>query len=391
MDDETGRFNASFDVETAINLEAIEKQIARLWLPEAHGDDPITSLSTRANVLNLIIYAPDGETADHAQRACERLSRIHPCRVLLFCRVDERGAAHPSPEIYATCEADGEDPGAPCIERIRIPVTNTLYRRLSSLTQPLIIPELPAFLWWTVEPSVSDQPFIAMARASNFTIVDSLRFSSARGLAELTEIEAHLPARAAIADLNWQRLQPWRELTAQFFDIRAVQWALSCIREVEINVGRSHDDTLPAQALLLASWLSRGLDWRPVEARRTRVDRWYIGFRDAGGDAVRVVIRSRPCPESARGQLNALSISAADSDGESSSLSLSRSLGSELIRMHARSGEESTLHHAVYRPHLPDEALMTPILETTVRDHVFDESLALAVETMDLFGRTETP
>lgn len=389
MDSASGRYSSSIDFETALDLEAIEQEIAQLWHPDARGDDPITSLATRASVLNLIIVAPDEGAADRAQDASEYLSQIHPCRVILFNRVRNTSGSRISPDIYATCDADGQNPSTPCIERIRIPVSDRMYRQLASLVQPLIIPELPAFLWWQGTPTISDASFIALARASSLTIIDSLRFGSTQDLYELAELEAQLPLRAAIADLNWQRLQPWRELTAHFFDNRSVNWALGYIRDVEIDAGRIDEHALPTQALLFTSWLAHCLSWTPFEARRTRNDRWYIGFHDQHGEHVRIIIRTRPDSGHWAGHLLAMSMSARDGDGNTSTLTLSRGRESSLIRMHARSGLESTLHHAVHHPLLPDEALMMPVLETTTRDRVFDASVERAVETMDLFGNRE--
>ncbi|MEX2425709.1 MAG: glucose-6-phosphate dehydrogenase assembly protein OpcA, partial [Thermomicrobiaceae bacterium] len=379
----------SVDPDITLDLQTIEQEIAQLWHPDVRGDDPITSLATRASVLNLVIYAPDDEIVSRVQEVSERLSRIHPCRVILFNQVPERSAQRLAPEIYATCEAGGSEPSTPCIERIRIPVTRRMYRQLPSLVQPLIIPELPAYLWWPGALSTADAAFVALARSSNYTIVDSLRFEAAREFQELAELEAQLPSRAAIGDLNWQRLQPWRELTAQFFDIRSVNWALTCIRDVEIDVGRLDDRALPTQALLLTSWLAHCLGWTPFEARRTRNDRWYIGFHDQYREHVRIIIRSRPDAEPYAGHILAMNMSARNSQGDQSTLSLSRSRGSSLIRMHAKSGLDTALHHAKHHPLLPDEALLTPILESTIRDHVFDASLAMAVETMELFARPE--
>jgi glucose-6-phosphate dehydrogenase assembly protein OpcA len=389
MDGASDRYIDGFEPETAINLETIEEQIAQLWNPQTRGDDPIASLATRAAVLNLIIYAPDSETADEVQTCSERLSQIHPCRVILFSRINERSPDPLVPDIFATCDADSDDPEIPCIERIRVPVNQTLYNKLASLTQPLIIPELPAFLWWREHPSVSDSAFIALAQSADLTIIDSQQFDSVTYLGDLIELDTQLPARSAIVDLNWQRLQPWRELTAQFFDIRSVNWALSWIREIEIDAGKQDGSEVPVQAIMLTSWLAHCLGWTPFEARRTRGDRWYIGMHDRFGSQIRIIIRTRPGGKEWSGHLLAMSMTARNDEGDSTSLSLSRSRGSSLIRMSARSGTEQVLHHAAHHPRLADEALLMPILESASRDPMYDASLEKVVEIMDVFGNPE--
>lgn len=388
MNGASDRFSHSLDHEAALDLQTIEQEIAHLWHPDARRDDNAPSLATRASALNLVVVTPDQESADRAQIVAERLSQVHPCRAILF-QQNPTAERRSMPDIYATCETGGSEHAVPCIERIRIPVNQQMYQQLSTLVQPLIIPELPACLWWHGTPDTSDPTFVAMARGSNLTIVDSLRFESTSHLRSLCELEGLLPVRTSIADLNWQRLQPWRELTAQCFDIRSLQWALGCIREVEIDAGQMPDRALPAQVLLLTSWLAHCLGWRPFDARRTRDDRWYIGMEDQHGELVRVIIRARPDHGAWAGQLLALTISAKSEQGDQSAITLSRSRGSSLIRMNARAQDSGTVHHAVYHPLLPDEALLVPVLEITTRDHVFDSSLEHAVEIIDLFGTPE--
>jgi glucose-6-phosphate dehydrogenase assembly protein OpcA len=382
------RFWGDFDWSISSDLQRIEQEIARLWYPDASSGDPFTSLSVRASALNLVVVAPDSHSADLAQDAAERLSQIHPCRVIIFQQASGEQTDFRA-EIYASCEADGEQSTTPCIERIRIPVYQHLYEQLPSLVQPLIIPELPAFLWWPGKIDLNDPALVAVARAANVTIFDSLHYGSAADLILISEIDGQLPSRTAIADLNWHRLMPWRELTAQFFDIRSVYWALSCIREVEIDVGRASSDALPAQAVMLASWLAHCLGWRPVESRRTRIDGWHISMLDQYRKPVKITIRSRPDQGYWAGHVLALSMNAQNTDGQSGTLNISRSRESSLIRMYARVDQQSTINHAVYHPLLPDEALLVPVLEAITRDHVFESSLEVAVEALEAFGNPE--
>jgi glucose-6-phosphate dehydrogenase assembly protein OpcA len=388
MDGPSDRYIDRTNLETAMSLQTIEEQIAQLWSAEARRDDPISSLATHAAVLNLIIYAPDSDTAHELQRSAEEVSQIHPCRAILFDHVSGTDSSRLTPEIYATCEADGSDPATPCIERIRIPVTDPLYPKLSALSQPLIIPELPAVLWWHGPVSPTDRSFLSLARSTDVTIIDSQRFQSPGELRNLVELDAAMSARSAIADLNWHRLKPWRELTAQFFDIKAANWSLSWIREIEIDVGQQPGNTLAIQALLFVAWIAHCLEWAAVDIRRTRQDRWYIGMQDHRESDVRIIIRTRPTGNSWSGHLLGMTMTAKHQDGNTCSLSLNRSRGSSVIRMNARTELETTLHHAVHHPRLSDQALLMPILESPGRDQMYEASLEKA---NDMFEALNSP
>jgi glucose-6-phosphate dehydrogenase assembly protein OpcA len=389
MDGPSDRYIDRADFEAAMSLQTIEEQITQLWSADARRDDPISSLATHAAVLNLIIYAPDSDRARELERSAEEVSQIHPCRAILFDHVSENDSGLLAPEIYATCEADGSDPATPCIERIRIPVNDPLYRKLSALTQPLIIPELPAVLWWHGSISTTDHTFLSLARSSDVTIIDSHWFESPDELKNLLDLDNSMSAHSAIADLNWQRLKPWRELTAQFFDIKAVNWSLSWIRELEIDVGQQQGNTLPVQALLFVAWISHCLEWESLEIRRTRQDRWYIEMHDYHRANVRIIIRTRPAGNNWSGHLLGMTMTAKHSDGNSCALSLNRSRGSSVIRMSARIGLDNTIQHAAHHPRLPDEALLMPILESPARDEMYGSSLDKANDLFRLLNNPE--
>ena len=381
--------NGEFNPGESIHLESLEQQIAQLWHPDASGDRPLTSLATRATVLNLVSFVPDNETAQRTISSAERISQIHPSRVIIFSGIGDQDAVELKPDLYATCEADSELSAAPCIEQIRVPVDRPRYQQMATIARPLLVADLPTIVWWRGSLDPDDTAFLNLIRSADLTVFDSLRFGSIQHLTDLQRVRELLPPGSTITDLNWHRLQPWRELSAQFFDIRAMHWALQNIREIEIDAGSDEDKALPGQVLMYISWLSHCLGWKSFEARRTRNDRWYIGVHDRRGEHVRIIVRTRPAGEEWRGQLLAVSMTAEESSYGSCSLSLSRTRGSSIIRMHARSGLDSTLHHAVYHPLLPDEALLIPVFEATEEDHMFNAALDRTVELISLFGKPE--
>lgn len=389
MYDTSDRYTIRFDPETFVDLEALEQHVASSWLPQETGGPDAAGLATRATALNLVTFAPDDATRERIIQAASRMSVIHPCRLILFGATSNRDDHLSLANVYATCERNPDRPDSPCIERMEIPVHVSMLDQLPLVLQPLVIPELPAFLWWPSTPPFTSQGFQALARSLNRTVVDSLSFSSVSGLRQFHEFFQSLPVKCAIGDVNWQRLQPWRELTAQYFDIRHVQWALSCMREIEVEAGGTDGNIVPSQALLLVSWMAHCLGWETFEARRTRNDRWYIGARDQRGQELRILIRTRPTPREYAGQVMSLSINARSTDGKHSSLALNRSRASSLIRMHASNGMDTALDHVAHHPLLSDEALLVPVLESTSRDHIFEASLGYAAEIAEMLERPD--
>lgn len=386
MDNTPERDNARHSTELMVDLDALEKEIARLWHRGRTERNSISELPTRSSVLNLVIYAADADTVQRARHVAEQLSTIHPCRAIVFQGVDHIEQRADEPQIYATCARDEAHPHAPCIERIDIPVPPSMLDHLPSIIEPLVIPGLPTFFWWPGTPPFGRPELTALAGVSHRLVVDSIAFALPGEMQDFYRLQQSLPS-CVTTDLNWERLQPWRELTAQFFDIRHVQWALEHVREVEVECGQTEPMELPAQALLFGCWLTHCLGWEVFEARRTRRDRWYIGAVDHNHQAVRIMIRTRPTSPDYAGQLLSLSVLARDDNSRSSSLSLSRSRGTALIRMHAKSGLHTALLHAVHHPLLPEEALLARVLESTSHDYVFEKALRHAAGVIDRVGR----
>jgi len=70
-----------------------------------------------------------------------------------------------------------------------------------------------------------------------------------------------IQASKQIADLNWQRLAPWQELTAQAFDQPDRRSAVWEIDGITIDYERGNS----TQALMFLGWIASRLEWEPIE------------------------------------------------------------------------------------------------------------------------------
>src|SRR3989442_14558825 len=93
-----------------------------------------------------------------------------------------------------------------------------------------------------------------MLRRANRLVVDGLGFVHVeRSLVTLDALRNRPGVGIDLADLNWGRLLPWRELVAQFWDVPAWRAQLSRLDPVEIQLRKPADGrSNPAPALLLA-------------------------------------------------------------------------------------------------------------------------------------------
>jgi hypothetical protein len=113
--------------------------------------------------------------------------------------------------------------------------------------------------------------------------------------------------RLGMADLQWSRLRPWREMIAQFFSPRDRRPFLDGISEIGLDyAGEGRGNRIAAS--LAAGWLASSLDWtldRAAAGTGGVVAAYYAAPR---GHTVEVNFRSVPKENLLPGELTAVRI-----------------------------------------------------------------------------------
>jgi hypothetical protein len=264
----------------------IERELARLRMNEDG------SLGARASVLNLIVVTSEA-SAPEVSRVVSELSGNYPSRAILMISDPDEGEANVEIGLSAFCNVrhgmPGSSPTQVCAEQITVHVEGPPAEHLESLAGPLLIPDLPVFLWYT-DGSVPGSPGCdGMAALADRLILDSGAAgdcdASLRGMAALP-VQDGVPE---IGDLQWAALSPWRSLLADLFAPPERARELAKIRRVEIL----HDMTGECQALLLVGWLSSALGWRPKSAEDT-AERRAFRFDGPSGEVTVELYRDDP-------------------------------------------------------------------------------------------------
>lgn len=300
---------------THVDVQAIERELSQLWKSAAEptpGAQPVT----RACTLNLIACAPDEHSANQMTNVVIGLTGSHPNRAIQITNAPDEGNAALEVWVQANCQFTA--PGAPqvCGEQISIAAHGNATAQVPSLVLSLLLPDLPVVLWWPGRAPFDSPLFQRLHRLVDRVIVDSAGFDHPeRDLLRMAEwslgvrdwsLGEHSPRTAPAAprqeapvfsDLSWARLTPWRELTAQFFDSRALLPHLHRLDKVIIEY--EHFPQQPPnriQALLLAGWLAARLGWTPLE-----------GGVSVEGALVRIHLR-RPAPTVGRNAMRLVTI-----------------------------------------------------------------------------------
>lgn len=284
----------------AASVVALERELARVRRERAaHARENVATVA-RAAVVNIVVVARREVHALRAAKTIATLAMRHPSRAVVVLG-DTREEGPPGIALHAQLPSvigegtEVERSGLVYNERILVRARGRVEDRLSSIVVPLLVPDLPIFLWWTETPPLGSSHFEELLSLATRLLVDSADFARPETtVAELTKA-CVVERRCALTDLNWARLTPWRELLTQFFDVPAWRALLDDIDGVRISFAVDADgrEIQPSQALLLVGWLASRLGWHASD---------HIAPSEAGGHLFslgrstgeRVQIRLRP-------------------------------------------------------------------------------------------------
>jgi glucose-6-phosphate dehydrogenase assembly protein OpcA len=299
-------------------VSELERELTRLRRAQsAHAREQGGTVA-RATVLNLIVFA-DREV--HARRAATSISELalrHPSRAIVV--LADRGIEREvDGHIEMFCQVPIAD-GARQIsyEQILVRAHGNVEERLASAVIPLLVPDLPVFLWWTGTPPTSGRSFGDLVGLADRLIVDSSDVARPEVmLPRLARLCAQAHGLFGLTDLNWTRLTPWREIVTSFFDVPSWRSFLDGITGVRVGFAVDMDgrDIHPSQALLFVGWLASRLGWRPLEALAPS-EAGGLLFAIARRDGARIMVRVRPRFERglAEGDISGIRLQAARDD-----------------------------------------------------------------------------
>ena len=200
--------------------------------------------ATRTSVVNLVMVAGDDAEAERACSAMHRLETGHPGRTVVLIRDEEA----PKPGLDAEVSLHGAEAGGHSVwsEDVRLHVKGALGEHLYSLVEPLTLPDVPVAVWFLTRLPLPSDPVLA---AAGYLIVDTRDAADDDSMSRITA----LAQRHRVMDLSWIRLQPWRELLGNLFEVKHFRPFLGGVRAVSIE-GKAG----PRQ--LMAGWLSSRLE-----------------------------------------------------------------------------------------------------------------------------------
>ena len=243
---------------------AIGAALNRLWGQSA-GDQPAAT-QARASTLNLTVVTRSRTAAARAIDTVSRLSDLYPSRAtILVANRDRHAEPDPGLDVEITLLEQAATRSRPAVrfECVTVEVGAENEQQLASIASPLLVADLPDFLWWASGETGGDL-FDDLVAITDRLIVDTADITDpGPELARLSALVAREEGNLRLSDFAWARIEPWRHLVTQFFDPPTIRPALDEIDEVTIAYGLEADGkSALSAALLLAGWLASRLGWQ---------------------------------------------------------------------------------------------------------------------------------
>ena len=241
------------------NIADIENQIRALWREISEQSDGENAV-TRVCTLTLIGYGANAQLARRVRTAVPKIFSDHPCRALLI-----EAAGDPdelSAWVTTVCQRQADEGEQVCCEQISLTVGENMRRRLPGTVLPLVVSDLPVFVWWPGPFHPASNVRTQLFAHADRWIADSRDFTSP--LHDLVQLYGLLKddQTIAVSDLEWARLTPWRTMLANAFDLAVARPALTRLSELRLRTNGA-----PSATLLAAGWLASSLGWQATGHR----------------------------------------------------------------------------------------------------------------------------
>ncbi len=358
---------------TDVSVSQVEQELSKIW--QSYGENA----AARATSFNLIIFEPDSGDGKRLVPV-DVIASQSPCRVLDLISTpgEDQGI---SAQVAAYCPIQKSRSSLVCGEYITLKGTAEAFNRLPALISELIIAEMPVFLWWGASPAQGTMMFERLVSLSDRLICDSSTFKDSE--ADLLKIKAMINSGVQVADLNWRRLSPWQELTAQAFDSpdrRAAVWQIDGIT-IDYEKGNC------TQALMFLGWIASRLAWQPKSMVKEGgdYDISHYGFVNKDGGEVKAELAAIPMadPGIVMGDLIGLRLSSSKGNTDACHVFCSESLG--CMRMEASGGAQNyTIHQVTPLADQGADTLLGQQLQRWGQEVLYEESLAITAEILTL-------
>ncbi|HEU4596688.1 MAG TPA: glucose-6-phosphate dehydrogenase assembly protein OpcA [Pyrinomonadaceae bacterium] len=383
---QTQESTVTFSALKGVDAAKLERELASMWAESSSATEEGGAAAgvTRACVLNLVVYTEGAEEREEVDALLDSVTERHPCRALVL--IADRAAEESRLEAFISTRCQMSKGGGKqiCGEQVTIEAAGEVVSSAATAVAPLLVPDVPVFLWWKDIPHYEDKLFNRLAELSDRVVIDSASFDNPHfDVSRLARILEERRGSLNLSDLNWGRLTSWRSLVASFWDVADYRDALSKIESVRIEYDppdRAPGEIAP-KALLAVGWLASCLGWEVEGSEPVKAAEGERSFLlRAGERTLEVSLRATEDAAGRDGMITALTIRAEGGDEFRVALRLDESKLETGARVGGASHEVTRV--LGYEARTEGERLSKE-LEILARDVLYERAVTFAARLLE--------
>jgi glucose-6-phosphate dehydrogenase assembly protein OpcA len=323
----------------------------------------------------------DEKQEEAVQRAVQDVASGHPLRAIILRRSPGEGEGL---DAEITTQAHHLLRGRSVqLEQVTLKVRGQAAEHTASLVDPLLVPDVPTYLWWTGTPPIAEQGLRDALAACDVLIVDSVQFENlVQAFLDLAALAERLGGRLGFVDLRWVRQKPWRETLAQFFAPESRREMLEGLERVVVeSIGEGTAGRVGG--MLLGGWLASALDWRLTDATSSTHAGAEVLLRRASGRMIQLTLRAVEQANLPPGALRSIQFDGHAAGKEFATHMEIRPDRSDHAHVRIDIGGVETLKQRLALPQPTDSDLLLHALSAARRDRVYLRSLDAAAKLLD--------
>lgn len=252
--------------EYIVKPAQIEDQLATIW-SSLQGTG-----KTRACLFNLIIYIHKNKRIDYFYKVAQKVIGKFPCRII-FVTINEETPPETLKTSVAVMSSESDLNPTGC-DLINITLSLKNRERAHFMILPHILVDLPIYLLWADDPAQNDPVSQKLERLATRVIFDSESADNLTSFAKAS-LKHKESSGSDIADLNWARIEGWRQLFAETFKSQDRLAVLRQISTIKIFYNCLETEFFchnKIQALYLQGWLALQMGWSFKSSKKDSKD-----------------------------------------------------------------------------------------------------------------------
>lgn len=248
----------------AVSPANIQSELNRIW------ESLETTNVARACLFNLVFFTRKDHRTSYIQRIAQSVVEKFPSRVIFIIADKEEKEAVLKTEVSILTASKGEYDVA--CDYIQVESGGEGFDRVPFIVLPHILPDLPVYLVWSEDPSKEDPLCSQLKELAQRIIFDSEATDDLVRYAK-SVLKHYEESRADVADLNWARMENWRDVFSRTFytDERLQQIKGATQIRIEYNgAATPFFCHTKIQSIYLQTWLASQLQWKFLSVRNEK-------------------------------------------------------------------------------------------------------------------------